>query len=64
MTDRGEAARASYRRLREGDPTWHFCTSCPQWPQDGFVEQAAEPGAAVFCQECWARYMAGECTSP
>ena len=64
MSRGGDGDRVAYRRSREGDPTWHFCASCPRWPRDDYVEQAAEPGAATFCADCWAKYLAGECTPP
>lgn len=44
--------RNRYRR-RAGEPAWHFCQNCPDWPADAF-EEAPPPLAedAVECPRC------------
>ena len=40
-------------RQRVGDNVWHWCRTCPQWPQySESVEMLSEPPPNGRCPEC------------
>jgi hypothetical protein len=40
-----------YRQYTNGD-TWHFATSCSQWPLDNFITCSDPPRGHELCNEC------------
>lgn len=49
-----------YRRPWSGD-TWHFCTTCPEWPTSEYDSRASKPDKAELCLECRAQQNDGVC---
>ena len=49
-----------YRKRNDSD-VWHWCYNCTQWPTADFTEGQTKPESATLCDECRAKYKAGEC---
>jgi hypothetical protein len=52
---------ASEYRRRLGGDTWHFCSTCSQWPTDDFVSSEQLPRSYQICNECVAKNQHGAC---
>ncbi len=49
-----------YRRTYDRG-LWHFCSNCPEWPTQEFVEESGMPATGLYCPKCLASEQAGEC---
>lgn len=45
------ASQIEYRKTVTGD-TWHFCSSCSQWPTADFLSSDDVPDNSAVCNEC------------
>jgi hypothetical protein len=49
-------------RTKKGHYTWHFCSSCPNYPQSDFDERDTKPTDGTLCEECKSRESVGNCS--
>ena len=54
------SASYTYRRTYNRG-LWHFCSNCPEWPTEEFVEETATPSTGLYCPKCLKSEQSGTC---
>jgi hypothetical protein len=50
------------KRNGAGDPTWHRCKNCSEWPLTDYEERYSKPLAGRECEQCKAKAAEGRCS--
>ena len=40
-----------YRKIK-GSEVWHWCESCPSWPDEGYLSRTEKPTDGKLCDGC------------
>ena len=48
-------------RKTSGSDTWHWCKSCPVYPNRGYISSSSKPTSGDLCTECMEKEKIGMC---